>query len=68
MPLRRSFGSTGPTSARCSFQGECVEITTAPGAIRVRDSVAPKDPQLAFGAGAWAAFLPYACDDGATPG
>ncbi|WP_107087531.1 DUF397 domain-containing protein [Streptomyces rimosus] len=40
--------------------GECVEISTGPGVIRVRDSEDPKGPQLDFDVGAWTAFLAYA--------
>nr|WP_078620688.1 DUF397 domain-containing protein [Streptomyces peucetius] len=40
--------------------GECVEISTAPDAIHVRDSKNPQGPRLDFDVGAWTAFLAYA--------
>ncbi|KAA6221318.1 DUF397 domain-containing protein [Streptomyces albofaciens JCM 4342] len=45
-----------------------IEDSEPPNTIHVRDSADPKGPQLAFGASAWAAFLPYACDGDANPG
>ncbi|MFE3684160.1 DUF397 domain-containing protein [Streptomyces sp. NPDC001251] len=38
----------------------CVEVATAPGAVRVRDSKAIDGPQLALTPGAWADFVTYA--------
>lgn len=40
----------------------CVEVASAPGAVRVRDSKDRQSPQLAFGPRQWAAFVSYAAD------
>ncbi|GAA2633308.1 DUF397 domain-containing protein [Streptomyces axinellae] len=37
--------------------GACVEVATCPHTIHVRDSKDLTEPELAFGAGAWAAFV-----------
>jgi hypothetical protein len=36
--------------------GNCIEVQTAPGTIKVRDSKDADGPKLAFGHQAWAAF------------
>ncbi|MCX5381819.1 DUF397 domain-containing protein [Streptomyces sp. NBC_00083] len=38
----------------------CVEVATAPGTVRVRDSKATNGPQLALTPAAWADFVSYA--------
>ncbi|MCF3100114.1 DUF397 domain-containing protein [Streptomyces roseoverticillatus] len=38
---------------------DCVEISTGPRAIRIRDSKRKSGPHLAVGAPAWAGFLTY---------
>jgi Domain of unknown function (DUF397) len=40
--------------------GECLEATTTPGTIHVRDSKALTRAQLAFPAAGWAAFVQLA--------
>jgi hypothetical protein len=40
----------------------CVEVASAPGTIRVRDSKQAQGPQLAFGPEQWATFVSYAAD------
>lgn len=40
----------------------CVEVASAPGTVRVRDSKRVQGPQLAFGSEQWAAFVSYAAD------
>jgi hypothetical protein len=40
----------------------CVEIAAAPGTVHVRDSKDTAGPRLAFAPGAWARFVPYACE------
>jgi len=37
----------------------CVEVASAPGSVRVRDSKRRQSPQLAFGPQQWAAFVSY---------
>ncbi|AVZ72407.1 DUF397 domain-containing protein [Streptomyces lunaelactis] len=39
---------------------ECVEVASAPGTVRVRDSKDKAGAQLAFADGSWAAFVPFA--------
>jgi hypothetical protein len=39
---------------------DCVEIASAPGTVRVRDSKNKAGAQLAFTDGSWAAFVPFA--------
>lgn len=38
----------------------CVEVASAPGTVRVRDSKNIAGPQLAFASGSWAGFVAYA--------
>lgn len=38
----------------------CIEVATAPTAIRVRDSKDKQGPQLALAPTAWSAFVAYA--------
>jgi hypothetical protein len=46
------------TSTYSGGEGDCVEVAAlATGGIAVRDSKAPEGPVLAFGAGAWQAFV-----------
>ncbi|MER0447680.1 DUF397 domain-containing protein [Streptomyces sp. Edi4] len=61
--------STGDTSGltwfKSSYSGgtdgeSCVEVATAPGAVRVRDSKALGGPQLVLTPDAWAGFVAYA--------
>ncbi|MFF4082438.1 DUF397 domain-containing protein [Streptomyces sp. NPDC001777] len=40
---------------------DCVEVATAPGAVRVRDSKDCRGPRLSFTAGAWEGFVSYVC-------
>ena len=40
--------------------GECVEVATTPGTVRVRDSKDREGPELAFTPSAWASFVSYA--------
>jgi hypothetical protein len=40
----------------------CVEVASAPGAIRVRDSKYREGPQLGFEPQQWASFVSYAAD------
>jgi hypothetical protein len=37
--------------------GDCVEVTTCPGTVRVRDSKDTAGPELAFTPAAWSAFV-----------
>ncbi|MCX4770501.1 DUF397 domain-containing protein [Streptomyces sp. NBC_01260] len=41
-------------------EGDCVEVAITPGAVHVRDSKNVRGARLAFAAGAWAGFVPYA--------
>ncbi|MFJ1898455.1 DUF397 domain-containing protein [Streptomyces sp. NPDC088115] len=43
-----------------SNSNECVEVAATPGTVHVRDSKNLPGPRLAFAAGAWAGFVPYA--------
>lgn len=43
-----------------SSGNNCVEVASAPGAVRVRDSKHRSGPQLGFAPTAWAAFVTYA--------
>ena len=40
----------------------CVELALTPGTVHVRDSKDTEGPRLAFAPGAWARFVPYACE------
>ncbi|WP_078621327.1 DUF397 domain-containing protein [Streptomyces sp. NRRL WC-3626] len=40
----------------------CVELAVTPGTVHVRDSKDTAGPRLAFAPGAWARFVPYACE------
>jgi hypothetical protein len=53
-------------SSYCSGErGDCVEIATCPQTVHVRDSKwGASGPQLAFPAGAWAAFLAHGSGTG----
>ncbi|GGW35487.1 DUF397 domain-containing protein [Streptomyces griseoloalbus] len=42
--------------------GDCVEVATAPGTVRVRDSKAQTGAALAFPREQWAAFTIYVCE------
>jgi len=44
--------------------GECVEVAVSTAAVRVRDSKDAAGPELALGAGAWAAFVAFASERG----
>ncbi|TXC98763.1 DUF397 domain-containing protein [Streptomyces sp. ISID311] len=46
--------------------GDCIEIATSPTTIHIRDSKDADGPQLAVPAQAWAAFVAYAAQAGAT--
>ena len=41
---------------------DCIEVATSPGTVHVRDSKDTAGPRLAFAPGAWARFVPYACE------
>ncbi|NEC63816.1 DUF397 domain-containing protein [Streptomyces sp. SID9727] len=41
---------------------DCVEVATASGSVRVRDSKDLSISELAFGESAWAGFVSYAAD------
>jgi Domain of unknown function (DUF397) len=40
--------------------GNCIEIAESPETVHVRDSKDKSGPTLAFGTGAWAAFIEFA--------
>ncbi|MDT0403344.1 DUF397 domain-containing protein [Streptomyces edwardsiae] len=40
----------------------CVELALTLGTVHVRDSKDTAGPRLAFAPGAWARFVPYACE------
>jgi hypothetical protein len=42
-----------------SSGNDCVEVSTAPDAVRVRDSKCVPGPSLAVTSAAWAAFVTY---------
>jgi hypothetical protein len=50
---RSSYSSSGDGN-------DCVEVTTTPGAVHVRDSKSTTGPHLGFAPTTWEAFLPYA--------
>ncbi|MFF8613483.1 MULTISPECIES: DUF397 domain-containing protein [unclassified Streptomyces] len=52
--LRSSYSSSGDGN-------DCVEVASAPGAVRVRDSKDCQGPRLSFTAGAWEGFVSYVC-------
>ncbi|MEW2631230.1 DUF397 domain-containing protein [Streptomyces sp. NPDC048389] len=43
-------------------EADCVEVATAPDAVRVRDSKCVPGPGLAVTSAAWAAFVAYASE------
>ncbi|MGW7360228.1 DUF397 domain-containing protein [Streptomyces sp. NPDC054802] len=43
-------------------EADCVEVATAPDAVRVRDSQYAAGPRLAVTSAAWAAFVTYASE------
>ncbi|MFJ1787835.1 DUF397 domain-containing protein [Streptomyces anulatus] len=47
-----------------SNSNECVEVATAQDAVHVRDSKSVQGPRLAVSPSVWAAFVPYAGDEG----
>ncbi|MEE1938206.1 DUF397 domain-containing protein [Streptomyces sp. TRM 70361] len=55
------MGTTGPVWCKSSYSGNeggnCVEVATGPGAVRVRDSKDLKSGVLAFPPESWNAFL-----------
>ncbi|MFA1546573.1 DUF397 domain-containing protein [Actinomadura chokoriensis] len=51
-PVWRKSSYSG-TDAKTS---DCVEVAQVSGSVGVRDSKAPEDPHLAFGAAHWRAF------------
>jgi hypothetical protein len=50
------------SSYRSGGDGDCVEVAVAarPGVVHVRDSKAPRGPQLAVAPSTWVSFLTYA--------
>ncbi|MFJ9715959.1 DUF397 domain-containing protein [Streptomyces sp. NPDC101213] len=51
--FKSSYSSSGDGN-------DCIEIATAPGTVRVRDSKNIDGPRLALSPGAWADFVGYA--------
>ncbi|MFC8229960.1 DUF397 domain-containing protein [Streptomyces sp. NPDC057287] len=51
----------GPAWVKSSYSagngGDCVEVTTTPASVRIRDSKRPDGPVLTVGPDQWAAFV-----------
>ncbi|MFI1141777.1 DUF397 domain-containing protein [Streptomyces sp. NPDC020780] len=56
----RGGGAARPGSYSNSSEGDsCVEVSTAPGVVRVRDAKNLAGPRIAFGAAAWTGFVAH---------
>nr|WP_189294657.1 DUF397 domain-containing protein [Streptomyces cinerochromogenes] len=48
------------------MESNCVEVATTPTTIHIRDSKTPTTPHLTLAPSAWAEFLPYVAESGAS--